>query len=335
MNQIRTVTRAVLLAASLAALSGCRNETAPADSSESTTLTMGLMPKLTGIDYFDAVNKGAQEAAGEVGMKVVFDGPAQGDVGKQIEMVDGWIARKFDVIAISPNDPNAIAPSLKKAQERGVKVLSYDADAAVDARSYFVNQATDHSIGTGLVDVVAEEIGGAGEVAVITGSMTAANQNAWIDAMRHHMTEKYPGMKLVEVRPSEVDPELAYQVTKDLLKAYPDLKGIFAITSIALPQAARAVKDAGMAGKIAVTGLATPSAMKPFVADGTVKTFLLWSPVDLGYLTVHAAKALARDGKLPDTFKAGRLGDIKVSGTEVLLGPPTRFDKANIDDFDF
>lgn len=293
------------------------------------------MPKLVGIDYFTAVEKGAQEAAKELGVTVVYDGPTDGDSTKQSEMLDSWIIRKMNVIAISPNDPQAIAPALHKARKQGIKVITYDADAVPDARSYFVNQATDDSIAAGMVDVVAEQIGGAGEVAIITGSLTAANQNAWIDAMKAHMAQKYPQMNLVDTRPSELDPELAYRVTQDLLKARPNLKGIFAITSIALPQTARAVKASGMAGKVAVTGLATPSAMKPYVEDGTVKTFLLWNPVDLGYLTVYTAKAVAEKAELGEKLSAGRLGDVQVSGTQVLLGPPMRFDKSNVGKFDF
>jgi ABC-type sugar transport system substrate-binding protein len=142
-------------------------------------------------------------------------------------------------------------------------------------------------------------------------------------------------MKIVTVKPSEEDQQLAFQVTQDLIKAYPDLKGVFGITSVALPGAAQAVKQSGYSGKIAVTGLSTPKSMVQHVEDGTVKAFLLWNPVDLGYLTVHVAKMLTEKEKLPETFKAGRLGEIKVSGTEVLLGPPTRFTRENIRKFDF
>lgn len=299
------------------------------------TMTLGMMPKLVGIDYFTSAEDGAREAAKELNVDLKFDGPMEGDSAAQAEMLDTWITRKTDVIAISPNDPNAIAPTLKKAQERGIQVITYDADAALEARSYFVNQATNESVGSGLVDVMAEQLGGPGEVAIITGSMTAANQNAWIDAMKERIAAAHPGMKIVDIRPSELDPEAAYRVTQDLLKAYPNLKGIFGLTSIALPMAAQAVKEAGRSGTITVTGLATPSAMKPYIADGTVKAFLLWSPVDLGYLTVYVAKAVAGGQKLGNTLQAGRLGDVMVSGTEVLLGPPLRFDKGNIDKYNF
>jgi rhamnose ABC transporter rhamnose-binding protein len=298
-------------------------------------MTIAVMPKLVGIDYFNAVQKGAEEAAKELNVELVWDGPTGNDVTKQAEMLDTWIARKVNAIAVAPNDPHALAPTLKKAQKRGIKVLTYDADSDENSREYFVNQATAQAIGYGLVDVMAEQIGGKGEVATVTGSMTAANQNTWMKFMDERIKEKYPEMKIVTVKPSEEDQQLAVQVTQDLLKAYPNLKGIFAITSVALPGAALAVKQAGQSGKIAITGLSTPKSMTQFVDDGTVKTFLLWNPIDLGYLTVHAAKATAAGQKLGDKIHAGRLGDKQVSGTQILLGDPMRFTKENIHQFNF
>lgn len=315
-------------------LSGCQTEN-KAGTTKGETILVGMMPKLVGIDYFTSAEEGAREAAKELQVDLRVDGPIQGETAAQVEMLDTWINENMDVIAISPNDPDAIAPTLQKAQSRGIKVITYDADAAPIARSYFVNQATNESIGSGLVDVMVEQIGGEGEVAIVTGSMTAANQNAWIEAIKSRIAANHPGLEIINIRPTELDPEAAYRVTTDLIKAHTNLKGIFALTSIALPMAAQAVRDAGKSGEIAVTGLATPSAMKPFVADGTVKTFLLWNPVDLGYLTVYVAKAVAGGNKLLDTFEAGRLGDVKVSGTEVLLGPPLRFHKGNIDNYRF
>lgn len=299
------------------------------------TLTIGVMPKLVGIDYFNAVEDGAKEAAKELGVKLVYEGPVTDDVARQAEMLDGWIARKVDVMAVAPNDPHALAPTLRKATQRGIKTLTYDTDSDEDSRMYFVNQATAQSIGNGLVDVMAEQIGGAGEVAIVTGSLTAANLNSWMDFMRKRIAEKYPQMTIVTVKPSQEDQQIAFQVTQDLLKAYPNLKGVFGITSVALPGAAEAVKQSGLSGKIAVTGLSTPKSMKKYVDDGTVKVFLLWSPVDLGYLSVYAAKAVADGGKLGESFKAGRLGDKQVSGTQVLLGEPLRFTKDNIAQFNF
>lgn len=299
------------------------------------TLQIAMMPKVVGIDYFNAVEQGAREAADEAGAELIWDGPVSADVSKQVEMLDTWIARGVDVIAVAPNDPNALAPTLEKARKRNIQVITYDADSTPDSRNFFINQATPQSIGYSLVDEMAEQIGGAGEVAIITGSMTADNQNQWIQQMKDRMVAKYPEMTLVTVKPSEEDQQLATQVTQDLIKAYPDLKGVFAITSVAFPGAALAVEQAGKKGELAVVGLATPKAMAGYVKNGTVKTVLLWNPVDLGYLAASVAAAVGQGKSLSDTFSAGRLGDVQVSGTQVLLGEPLKFTSENIDQFNF
>jgi rhamnose transport system substrate-binding protein len=306
-----------------------------ADKPADKTITIGLMPKLIGIDYFNACEQGALEAGKELGVTIAYDGPITGDVAKQAEMMDTWITRRMDVITVAPNDPNALAPTLKKAMARGIPVLTWDADSAEDSRHYFINQATYESIGFGLVDVMADEIGGEGDVAIITGNLTAANQNIWMEWMRKRVAEKWPKLNIVTVKASAEDQQLAFQVAQDLIKAYPNLKGIWGITSVALPGAARAVRESGYSGKIAVTGLSTPNNMREYIKDGTVKTVLLWSPIDLGYLTVYAAKKVLDEGSLPAEFEAGRLGNVQVKGKEVLLGPPTQFTMANIDDYDF
>lgn len=302
---------------------------------EKQTLTIGVMPKLVGIDYFNACEKGAQEAAKELGVTVVYDGPITNDVTKQAEMIDTWITRQMDVITVAPNDPHALAPTLKKAMQKGIKVLTYDADSDPDSRDFFVNQATYQGIGFALVDIMAKEVGNSGDIAIITGSLTAANQNIWMEWMRKRQADKYPNLNIVTVKPSEEDQQLAFQVAQDLIKAYPNLKGIWGITSVAFPGAARAVRESGYGGKIAVVGLSTPNSMREYIKDGTVKTVLLWNPVDLGYLTVYAAKKLHDEGALPESFTAGRLGTIKRNGREILLGPPMQFTQDNIDNFNF
>jgi rhamnose ABC transporter rhamnose-binding protein len=324
---MRIRTAALIAASCLAA--------ACATAQDAGKATIAVMPKLVGIDYFNAVEKGAREAAKEIGVELTWNGPVTNDVTKQMEMLDTWIARKQGAIAVAPNDPHALAPTLKKARQRGIRVLTYDADSDEDSRAYFVNQATAEAIGFGLVDVMAEQTGGRGEVAIVTGSMTADNQNQWMKWMRKRIEGKYPELKIVAVKPSEEDQQLAFQVTQDLLKAYPNLKGVFGITSVALPGAAQAVNQSGYTGKVAVTGLSTPKSMVQHVENGTVKCFLLWNPVDLGYLTVHVAKMLTENEKLPEKIKAGRLGEIEVKGTQVLLGPPMQFTKENVGKFDF
>lgn len=298
------------------------------------------MPKLKGIDYFNAVERGAWEAAQELGnIEVVYDGPTEGKVDLQIPFIESWTLQKVDVIAVACNDPDAIAPSLRRARERGVNVITYDADANPEKsqRQFFVNQATFEDIGRALVDEMATQAGEDAKVAIVSSSPTAPNQNAWIAVMKRYMAERYPNMQIVTIQYPEEDQGRAFSMTQDILKTYPDVKGIFGISSVAFPGAADAVRQAGKSGKVAVVGLSTPKSMRSFVKDGTVKTVILWNPVDLGYLTVYVAKAVAEGRLQPGAteFEAGRLGKVKVDGDQILLGPPMKFNLQNIDQYDF
>ena len=254
-------------------------------------------------------------------------------MAKQSEMIDSWIIRHFDAVCVAPNDRNAIAPTLQKAKERGIHAVSWDAEA--EGREVHVNMTRSRDIATTLVDVMAAALGGEGEFAILTGRLTAANQNQWIQYMREYISQKYPGLKEVALKTSEESPTLATQVTADMLITYPNLKGIFAITSTALPGAARAVEDAHASDRVFLTGLSSPKSMKQYIDRGVLKQFVLWNPVDLGYLTVHVAYRLIKGLPVDQPFVAGRLGQVEVDGSEVILGKPLIFDASNIDAYDF
>jgi ABC-type sugar transport system substrate-binding protein len=300
-------------------------------------LRIGLMPKLVGIAYFTACNRGAQQAAAELGVEVTYDGPPVDRVEEQNKIIERWTAREFDVIAVAPNDPEVVAEPLRRAREAGIIALTWDADAnpATSQRQLFVNQAPIELVGYALVDVMGEAIGGEGKTVIITGSATSPNQNAWMEAMHRRLAERYPKITLLETLVSDEDQGKAAQLSRDVLAAHPDLKGIWGITSMALPGAAKAVRDAGRSGQVIVTGLGLPNVMREYVKDGTVPKFVLWNAEDLGYLTVHVGARLARGELPPGRHDFGRLKQIEVTVSEVILGPPVVFDKANIDQFDF
>jgi ABC-type sugar transport system substrate-binding protein len=296
-----------------------------------------MMPKLVGIPYFNASEKGAKEAAQELDVELVYDGPTEAKAALQSQMIEQWIQQQCGAISVAANDPDALAPAMKKAGDAGIKTSAWDADVAQDAREVFVNQATFEAIGYELVDVMAEQTDGKGEFLVVTGSLTAPNQVAWLKEMRERMKEKYPEMSIASVEPGEEDLQLGIDITKNYLRAHPDTAGVFGITSVALPGAAEAVEQEGLEGEVAVTGLSTPNDMKPYLESGAVKEFVLWNPVDLGYLAVHVANAQI-EGNLPKsgTFEAGRLGKVKMlAEDEVLLGPPLVFNEQNIDQYNF
>jgi rhamnose transport system substrate-binding protein len=313
-----------------------------AASSSHKKVTIAMLPKKTGIPYFTTCSTGATECAKQLGDELIYDGPSDGSPEKAAALIEQWTLQGVDVIAVSPNDPDVLAPAMKKAREKGVHVITWDADGKPDTREFFVNQATAKDIGNALVDALAKDIGNGdaksatGEVAIITATLTAANQNEWMKYMKEQLA-KYPNLKLVDVKPCNEDQKLAFQVAQDLMKAYPNLKGIFAISSVAFPGAAEAIKQSGNAGKVQVTGLSTPNDMKRYVLDGTVKSVILWNTVDLGYLTAYVADNLANGTLKPGatSINAGRLGERKIAGDNVLLGDIMVFTKDNIEKFDF
>jgi rhamnose transport system substrate-binding protein len=314
--------------------------TGASSGSASGTLRIAMMPKLVGIDYFNACRQGAEEAAKELGdVDLQYDGPTEARVDKQVEMIDTWVTQRVNAIVVAANDPVAIAPALKKARDAGITVITYDADADATAsgRQFFVNQCSADSIAAALTDEMAAQAGPDAKTAIVTSSLTAPNQNDWMRRMLTYRREKYPKMQLLTTQPSEESQQLAFQRTQDILKAFPDVDGIWALSSVAFPGAADAVRKAGKSGKVAVIGLSTPQSMAQFVKNGTVKTVILWNAVDLGYLAMHVAHAAARGDLSPGatTIKAGRLGEKRIEGDQVILGTPMSFTKANIDQFQF
>jgi rhamnose transport system substrate-binding protein/rhamnose transport system permease protein len=299
-------------------------------------LTVAMMPKNKGNPYFVSCRKGAEEAAGELGVKLLWDGPTETDPAKQNEVVEGWITRGVDVLAVSVENKEAISTALRKARQKGIKVVTWDADAESDARDFFVNQATPQGIAQTLMDRAAKLMGEEGQFAIVTASLTAANQNEWIKHIRARLTEKYPRIQLVDVRPSDDDRKRAFDETQTLLKVHPKVELVMAVASPAVPGAAEAVKQSGRTD-VKVTGLGLPNACKPYIHDGVVDSIVLWNTADLGYLTIRAAHALATGGLAAGTTElmAGRLGRIEVRGDNVLLGTPFTFTRENVDQFDF
>ena len=300
-------------------------------------LSIALMPKSKGNAYFISCRKGADKAARELGVELIFDGPTDPDPARQNEIIENWITLGVDAIAAACENKEGISTALRKAKQKGIKVLTYDSDAAPDARDFFVNQATAEGIANTLMDEAARLCANEGEFAIITASLTAANMNEWQKYIERRRSSKYPTMKMVALRPCDDLKDKAQSEATALLGANPNLKLIMAICSPAVPGAAEAVKQAGKTGKVKVIGLGLPSENRRYVKDGVTDSVILWKTEDLGYLTVHAAHALATGVLKPGakTFKAGALGEFRVEGDNILLGKPFIFNKENIDQFDF
>jgi rhamnose transport system substrate-binding protein len=300
-------------------------------------LVIAMMPKAKGDPYFVSCRVGAEDAAKELGVDLIWDGPTSLDAARQNELVENWITRGVDAIAVAVENRAGISTVLRKARARGIKVLTWDADAEPDARDFFVNQATAEGIGTTLTDEAARLLGNTGEFAVITGALTAATQNEWIAFFRKRLAEKYPHLKLALIRPSDDDRDKAFAETQTILRVAPAVTLVMAISAPAVPGAAEAVRQAGRGGDVRVIGLSLPNINKPYVHDGTVQTVVLWNTADLCYLAVTAAVNLARGALATgaESMPAGRLGPVNIRGREIILGPPLRFTRDNIDQYDF
>jgi ABC-type sugar transport system substrate-binding protein len=316
---------------------GCGKSSRSQEPAVAKKLTVALMPKSKGNAYFLSCKRGAERAAKELGLELIFDGPTDPDPARQNEIIENWITLGVDAIAAACENKEGISTALRKAKSNGIKVITYDSDAAADARAFFVNQATAEGIAETLMDEAARLCDSQGDFAIITASLTAANMNEWQKYIEARRSAKYPNLRMVALRPCDDLKDKAQSEATALLSAYPKLKLIMAICSPAVPGTAEAVKQAGKAGKVKVIGLGLPSENRRYVKEGVVDTVILWKTEDLGYLTVYTAHALATGTLKPEdhSLVAGSLGTFQVEGDNIVLGKPFLFNKDNIDQFDF
>ncbi|TMR98252.1 rhamnose ABC transporter substrate-binding protein [Nonomuraea basaltis] len=303
-------------------------------------LKIAFLPKQVNNPYFTIADEGGIAAAKEFGGEGKEVGPSDASASSQVSYINTLMQQKQDAIVISANDPNAVVPALKQARAAGIKVVSYDSDTAADGRDVFVNQASPEDLGRTEVQLLAEQLGHKGKIAVLSATPNATNQNTWIEFMKDELKKpEYKDMELVKVAYGNDDDQKSFTETQGLLRSYPDLAGIISPTTVGIAAAARYLSDSPYKGKVKLTGLGTPNQLRKFVKDGTIEAFELWSPGDLGYLASYAAAALASGqitGAEGEKFKAGKLGEYTIGAKgEVLLGKPTVFNKDNIDDFDF
>jgi rhamnose transport system substrate-binding protein len=309
-------------------------------------LVVYFIPKDTQNPYEVLADQGGAKALAALGGKVVVSSGTADTAAAQIPSIQAAIQAHANAIVIAGNDPSALCPSLEQASSAGIKILSFDSDVSCGSspEHLFVNQADTASIGTSEVDILAKEIGSSGQIAILSAAASATNQNSWIAYMKQEL-KKYPNMTLVKTVYGNDDPATSLTVLQGLLSAYPNLKGIISPTTVGIQASAQYLDThKSLLKKLTLTGLGLPSQMKPYVKDGTVKEFELWNPSNLGYLAGYAAAALASGTASLTTgssFTAGDLGSYKVLaptagvGPSIVLGPPTVFDAANIDQFNF
>lgn len=298
---------------------------------------IALVVKSLGNGFFDAANKGAQEAAAELGdVEVIYTGPTTATAEAQIEVVNALIAQQVDAIAISANDPDALVPALQKAMDRGIKVISWDSGVAPEGRMLHLNPSETSLIGETIIKLAADYLPDGGDVAILSAASTATNQNAWIDAAKAALPTEFPDINLVAVVYGDDDSVKSTDEAKGLIASYPDLKAIIAPTTVGVVAAAQVVTDQDLIGKINVTGLALPSEFKQFIDNGASQAVALWNPIDLGYSAVMLANDLVEGAEAAPgaTLSMGRMGELTLDDTNSgAMAAPFTFDKSNIDEF--
>ncbi len=330
----------VLAAAVL--LAGCSSSS---DGGSGDALKIAHIPKLGTIGYFQAADKGVQRACAELGAECAYKGPTEITAAAQVKEINAAVQAGYNVLLVAANDKDALVPALKDAMDKGVTVVTYDSDVAQDGRSVFVNQASSEGIGQALAKSASDLAGGAGDIAILSTTPDATNQNVWIDFMKKELAAKYPNVKVVATAYGLDKPEESTTETQGLIQKYPKIKAIVAPTSVGIVAAAKYVSGSAAKGKVAVTGLGLPNDMKTYIKDGSNAQASLWDVENFGYVAVYVAKHV-RDGgdvavgaKVPsgpgDKGDAERTVTAGAVGNEIILGPATVFTKDNVDQFDF
>jgi rhamnose transport system substrate-binding protein len=310
---------------------------APAANAANKKYVIAFVPKLINIGYFNAMLAGGNAAAKALNVTFDYEGPTTADAALQVQTIKRLIAKHVDAIAVAPDDPAVVAPALQQAEAQGIKTFTADTDAPGTVRHVFVNQALDSQIGESTIDVLAKAMGQHGDWAIDSCGPAAQNLNAWITIEKARAAKLYPKMHLVTVVYSGEDIAKAVSDTKDLITGHPSLRGVIGQCSTSAPGAAKAITDLHKIGKVFATGISVPSAMRPYVKNGSVKSFVLWNPVNLGFLTVWAGLQLAQGKSFQAVNTVPTLGKIKYDAGKkmLILGPPTVFDLSNIDKFSF
>lgn len=299
-------------------------------------MRIALVVKALGIGFFEAAAEGAEEAAKELGnVEIIYTGPTDTTAEGQIEVINSLIAQGVDAIAISANDPDAVAPALKKAMQRGITVISWDSGVAEEGRQMHLNPSSTPLIGNTIIKLAADHMPDGGDVAILSATATATNQNAWIEAAKE-VLPNYAGVNLATTVYGDDLSDKSYREAQGLMSTYPDLKAIIAPTTVGILAACQAVTDAGKIGEINVTGLGLPSEMAGCVDSGATKSFAIWNPIDLGYSATMLAAAISKGAEASPgaEIPMGRMGAVTLDDTNsAAMADPFTYDSSNIDQF--
>jgi simple sugar transport system substrate-binding protein/rhamnose transport system substrate-binding protein len=309
-------------------------EPAAADSE----ITIVVMPKLIGIPYFNASETGAMKAGEDFGFNVIYAGPTEADATQQVKMLEDYIAQGVDAIAVAPNDPAGLTPTLQKAAEAGIAVIDWDTAAEKDAVLYSVAQVDPYEEAEHVWGTVFEKMGDERDYAILTGGLEAANLNVRIEAGEAFKAANYPDMNLVtDIIPTNESQQEAYTKTLDLMKSYPDITGIICMSSPTIPGAGQAIQELGLQEETVAIGHGMPNDSAPYLKDGSADIAVLWDVEALGYLAAYIAYCAATGQEVTDGMEVQTVGSIRLEedGKSIIMGPPLDITAENVDQFDY
>ncbi len=340
----------------VALIAGCQKPTEAsipdtgAKAQSGQKLKIVYIPKSSGNPYFTDVIHGFEDAVKESGDTFEKAEPTSAKATDQVQIIKDQVQRKADVIVVSASSPDELNPALDEARRNGILVLTVDADLTKNEshRDAAVLQADASEIGRSQVELLGKEINYEGDIAVLSATKDAPNQNAWIAAMTATLKDpKYAKMKLVDTVYGDDDSQKSATEFDALVTKYPNLRGVISPTSVGLAAAAKSLEIKGIypggpkvkGPGLVLTGLSTPNQMKSYVQKGVVQSFQLWSPHDMGYIAalladqIKAGKVKPADGA---KFTAGKLGEKAFGKDNVINGAPLiTFDKSNIGQYNF
>jgi simple sugar transport system substrate-binding protein len=319
----------VLGSAALAGATGLAHRMAFA----TTVPTMVTVVKIAGIPWFNAVEKGIVKGAKDFNIDASMIGPANVDPAQQVKLLDDLIAKKVTVIGLVPLDVKVCEPVLKRAQAAGIRVITHEGPEQ-EGRDWNVELIDSVRFGEVQMQRLAKDLNEEGDYVVYVGTLTTPLHNKWADAAIAYQKAHYPKMKLVADRfPGADEIDTSYKTSLDVIKAYPNLKGILGFGSNGPIGAGNAVREKRLGKKIAVVGTVLPSQAKDLIADGIIREGFLWNPTDAGYAMVAVAR-LVLDGKeIKDGVDIPGLGKaaVDVPGKLIKVDKIMRINNQTID----